>query len=256
MNIFILAAGLGTRLKPLTDTMPKAMVVVAGKPLLQHQIDKFKRLSDDLHIVINVHHFADMIIDFLRENNNFGIDIRISDERDLLLETGGGLRKALPLFPNEDPILIHNVDIFSNVDLMTFYSLASQQTDVVATLLVGNREEDTGRYLITTEDRMLAGWTNVNTQEVKGPIKENYSSQKSDKTSDTLVNFTGIHVVNPSLINPLMKSWNERFSIIDFYLDVCEKNKILCLVNPELHLIDVGKLSTLQDAEAFCGSEK
>ena len=127
MKAMIFAAGLGTRLKPLTDTLPKALVPLAGKTLLQWQIEKLKA-AGITDIVVNVHHFPDLIIDYLRENNNFGCNIQVSDERDMLLETGGGLRKAKSLltgirFPEsgcpEDPILICNVDILSNIDLPT-----------------------------------------------------------------------------------------------------------------------------------------
>ena len=112
----IFAAGLGTRLKPLTDTMPKALVPVGGEPLLWHVVMKLKAAGYG-HIVVNVHHFAQQIIDYLQANGNFGLDIRISDETSGLLETGGGIKKALPLFDANEPILIHNVDILSNLDL-------------------------------------------------------------------------------------------------------------------------------------------
>ena len=112
----IFAAGLGTRLKPLTDTMPKALVRVGGQPLLWHVIQKLKAAGYEL-LVVNVHHFAEQIVDYLKANDNFGLDIRISDETDGLLETGGGIKKALPLFDPSEPILIHNVDILSNLDL-------------------------------------------------------------------------------------------------------------------------------------------
>ena len=114
MKAMIFAAGLGTRLKPLTDHMPKALVPVAGKPMLEHVIQKLITFGCD-EIVINVHHFADQIIDFVKEKNNFGITIHISDETDMLLDTGGGIKKAASFF--HEPFLIHNVDILSNVDL-------------------------------------------------------------------------------------------------------------------------------------------
>ena len=112
----IFAAGLGTRLKPLTDTMPKALVRVGGQPLLWHVVMKLKAAGYE-RIVVNVHHFAQQIVDYLRANDSFGLDIRISDESAQLLETGGGIKKALPLFDASEPILIHNVDILSNLDL-------------------------------------------------------------------------------------------------------------------------------------------
>ena len=122
MQAMIFAAGLGTRLKPLTDSMPKALVRVGGEPLLKRVIFRLKDAGFN-SIVINVHHFAGQIIDYLKENNNFGLDIKISDESSGLLETGGGIKKAIPLFNSNDQILIHNVDILSNVDLKKFYNV-------------------------------------------------------------------------------------------------------------------------------------
>ena len=115
MQAMIFAAGLGTRLKPLTDTMPKALVRVDGIPLIEHVAEKMKCAGVE-RIVVNVHHFAGQVISFLHDNGNFGMDIRISDESDMLLDTGGGIKKALPMFIPDEPVLIHNVDILSNVD--------------------------------------------------------------------------------------------------------------------------------------------
>ena len=167
-QVMIFAAGLGTRLKPLTDTMPKALVRVGGKPLLWHVIMKLKAAGYE-RMVINVHHFADQIIDYLESNGNFGVDIRISDERDGLLETGGGIKKALPLFDPESPILIHNVDILSNLDFNTL------PTD--APLLVVSPRQ-TKRYLLFDEALRLQGWTNIETGEVRGVKSEEVKSEK------------------------------------------------------------------------------
>lgn len=116
----IFAAGLGTRLKPLTDTMPKALVPVGGKPLLQHTIEKLKAAGFD-EIIINVHHFAEQIIEFVEVNHDFGIHIGSSDEREKLLDTGGGIKKTSPFFNDNKPFLVHNVDILSNIDLQKLY---------------------------------------------------------------------------------------------------------------------------------------
>ena len=116
MNALIFAAGLGTRLRPLTDSCPKALVEVDGEPMLRRVIMRVKDAGAD-HIVVNVHHFPDMIIDYLRREDNFGTDIRVSDERDRLLDTGGGLLKAMALFDNDDPILLHNADILTDFDI-------------------------------------------------------------------------------------------------------------------------------------------
>lgn len=121
MKAMIFAAGLGSRLKPLTDTMPKALVPVAGRPMLEHVILKLKA-SGFTEIVINIHHFGEQIIDFLKANNDFGLTLHISDERDLLLDTGGGIRKARRFFENSDePFLVHNVDILSDMNLKELY---------------------------------------------------------------------------------------------------------------------------------------
>lgn len=201
----IFAAGLGTRLKPLTDTMPKALVPVAGEPLLWHVIMKLKGAGYE-RIVVNVHHFADQIIDYLHANNGFGLDIRISDEREQLLETGGGIKKALPLFDPESPILIHNVDILSNLDL--------RQLPMDAPLLVVSQRK-TKRYLLFDDEMRLQGWTNIETGEVKGPAKD--AQHSSPNTQLKKLAFSGIHVFHPSLA-PLLSDWRERFPIMDFYL--------------------------------------
>ena len=224
----IFAAGLGTRLKPLTDTMPKALVRVGGQPLLWHVIMKLKAAGYE-RMVVNVHHFADQIIDYLYSNDHFGIDIRISDERDGLLETGGGIKKALPLFDPESPILIHNVDILSNLDLNAL------PTD--APLLVVSPRQ-TMRYLLFDDSLRLHGWTNIETGEVKGQMAEKRLA------------FSGIHIFHPSLI-PLMADWPDRFPIRDLYLKACGDHLIRGYEVHDLHLLDVGKLDTLEQAETF-----
>ena len=234
-QVMIFAAGLGTRLKPLTDTMPKALVRVGGQPLLWHVIMKLKAAGYE-RMVINVHHFADQIIDYLESNGNFGVDIRISDERDGLLETGGGIKKALPLFDPESPILIHNVDILSNLDFNTL------PTD--APLLVVSPRQ-TKRYLLFDETLRLQGWTNIETGEVKGVKSEEVKSEKF-----RMLAFSGIHVFHPSLI-PLMADWPDRFPIMDFYLKACGDHLIRGFEVHDLRLLDVGKLDTLEQAEEF-----
>lgn len=243
MNAMIFAAGLGTRLKPLTDRMPKALVPVAGKPLLQHVLDKLQAQGFD-DIVVNVHHFASQIVDYLK-----GTGIKISDESAELLETGGGLKKALPLFGNGDPVLIHNVDILSNVDLRGFYE-KSQGND--ATLLVSWRE--TKRYLVFDDDMRLVGWTNRETGEVKSPYDDvkgvDFRHGSLIPPHLHLYAFSGIHCVSQSLTG-LMQAWPDRFPIMDFYLKNCRDIYIKGVVNDGLRLMDVGKIDTLSDAETF-----
>ena len=169
MKAMIFAAGLGSRLKPLTDTKPKALIEVAGKPMLEHVILKLKA-SGFNEIVINVHHFADQILDFLQANHNFGVDIHISDETEELLDTGGGLEKAgkyfiSPCHEDKNGILLHNVDILSNCNLQDLIRFHQQTPDVYATMLVSRRI--TSRYLLFDGNNLLCGWINKTTGEVK-----------------------------------------------------------------------------------------
>ena len=237
MQAMIFAAGLGTRLKPLTDRIPKALVSVGGEPLLKRVIFQLKD-AGFTRIVVNVHHFSQQIIDYLRENNNFGMDIRISDESDKLLETGGGIKKAWPLFDQTEPILIHNVDILSNVNLQKFY----QNAPLAARLLVSERK--TKRYLLFDDTRRLVGWTNIETGEVKSPYPG------LNPKDYQMYAFSGIHMVAPSLF-PLMEDEPDKFPIMDFYLRHCDKVRIEGYVKNDLKLMDVGKQETLKEAEAF-----
>ena len=223
----IFAAGLGTRLKPLTDTMPKALVTVGGMPLIWHVIMKLKAAGYE-RIVVNVHHFAQQIVDYLAANGNFGLDIRISDETGGLLETGGGIRKALSLFDPMSPILIHNVDILSNLNLA---ALPADETVLVVS------ERKTKRYLQFDDTMRLVGWKNIETGEVKGREARSLA-------------FSGIHVLGPSMF-PLLEDWPQRFSIMDFYLAVCNQQLIRGYEACNLRLLDVGKLDTLEQAELF-----
>ena len=253
MQAMIFAAGLGTRLKPLTDRIPKALVRVGGEPLLKRVIFRLKD-AGFTRIVVNVHHFSSQIIDYLRDNDNFGMDVRISDETDKLLETGGGIRKAWPLFDAHEPVLIHNVDILSNVDLGKFYQIEtkdlteeSQEASpevkpLAARLLVSERK--TKRYLLFDDSMRLVGWTNIETGEVKSPYPH------LDSAKCKMYAFSGIHMVAPSIF-PLMEEEPDKFPIMDFYLKHCDKVRIEGYVKNDLRLMDVGKQETLKEAEAF-----
>lgn len=230
----IFAAGLGTRLKPLTDTMPKALVRVGGQPLLWHVIQKLKAAGYEL-LVVNVHHFAEQIVDYLKANDNFGLDIRISDETNGLLETGGGIKKALPLFDPSEPILIHNVDILSNLDLSKTTDFGTSVKSEESVVVVSQRK--TKRYLQFDDDMRLIGWKNIETGEVKG-------------REGRPLAFSGIHIFHPSMA-PLMKDWPDRFPIMDFYLKICSDHVIRGFEAPRLKLLDVGKLDTLEQANIF-----
>ncbi len=254
----IFAAGLGTRLKPLTDHVPKALVSVGGVPLLRRVVGRLA-VSGFERIVVNVHHFASQITDYLDGNNNFGLDIRVSDETRQLLDTGGGLRAAAPLFDASAPILIHNVDILSNVDLAQFYALAADGPS----LLVSWRP--TRRYLVFNSEMRLVGWVNIETGQVKSPwpdVRQTLSAAAWPPTPPAapltigglrLFAFSGIHTFPPSLF-PLMQSWPEKFSIIDFYLHHCATVPIVGRVAHGLRLIDVGKQDTLSQADDFLQS--
>lgn len=245
MQAMIFAAGMGTRLKPLTDTMPKALVTVGGQPLIRRVIARLKE-AGATRIVVNVHHFANQIVSYLHDNDNFGTDIRISDETAQLLETGGGIRKAAPLFKADEPILIHNVDILSNVDLSKLYTLAAVEEEgkakADAVVLVSNRV--TKRYLLFDDDMNLVGWTNVETGEVKSPYPH------LDVAKCQRFAFAGIHVVSPRLFK-LMDTFPDKFGIIDFYLSICATHHVRGYVKTDLKLMDIGKLDTLHQAEAF-----
>lgn len=247
----IFAAGLGTRLKPLTDTMPKALVPLAGKTLLQWQIEKLKA-AGITDIVVNVHHFPNQIIDYLRENNNFGCNIQVSDERDMLLETGGGLRKAHPLLTSNlsplasSPILVCNVDILSNIDIPAL--LNAYNPEEMGLVVVYPR--DTQRYLLFDDNSRLRGWTNIATGEVRGPLSDNrYPIANTRKLA-----FSGMQVLNPRIFEVMEKvvaEKGEKFSLIDLYLSIAEKEILRAFIPENYRMMDVGKINQLSEAEAF-----
>lgn len=245
MNALILAAGLGTRLRPLTDNMPKALVKVAGRTLLETQITKL-RAAGTTEIVVNVHHLGRQIIDYVAARD-WGVPVSISDERDRLLDTGGGLRKAWPLFRDAAaPVLVHNVDILGNAKLSTLYAGMETEHRCAARLLVSQRE--TTRYLLFDDAMQLVGWTNTQTGEVRSPV-EGLRPESSRRYA-----FSGIHVVGP-LLRPLLDAGPEKFSIIDFYLSVCRDYCISGFVQDDLHLLDVGKTTALAEATQFIEPE-
>lgn len=242
MKAMIFAAGLGTRLRPLTDNCPKALVKVGGKPLIQHVIERLKA-SGFYDVVVNVHHFAPMIKSFLKDNDDFGIKITISDESDQLLDTGGGILKASHLFSDE-PVLVHNVDILSDVNLKSMYDThCASHND--ATLLVESR--DTSRYLLFDDDLLMKGWTNIKTGDML--------PADLDVSSYNALAFNGIHVISPSLISKLSEYATEKvFSIIPFYVASCHSHKIRGYKpEGEYKWLDVGKPDSLIKAEKYFG---
>ena len=235
----IFAAGLGTRLRPLTDTMPKALVPIDGKPLLHHLLHKLQQAGCS-HVVINVHHHAQQIIEYV-EHHDYGMRIEISDESDMLLDTGGGLRKAGSLLDGDEPILVHNVDILSNIDFDTL--LQSHNPDNLATVVVSRR--NTSRYLLFDNEMRMRGWTNINSGEVK--------PQGLDTTPLQQAAFAGIHIVSPRIFEQ-MRNMPHKFSIIDFYLQAMTEHRIMGYIPQNFTMLDVGKIDSLAPAEEFVKS--
>ena len=261
MFALIFAAGLGTRLRPLTDNMPKALVPLAGRTLLEYQILKLKA-AGITDIMVNVHHFPDMIIDYLREHDNFGCNILISDERDMLLDTGGGLLKAWrSLLTTNDSLLTSsilalNVDILSAISLLDVIS--AYRPEDLGLLVV--KERETQRYLCFDEDNRLVGWTNIATGEVKpklSTINYPYGASRSEELSTKLA-FSGMQVLSPKVL-PLLETYSaqvgQKFSIIDFYLWLVEKQAgTLRGLSMNVPMMDVGKIDHLSEAENFARS--
>lgn len=238
MNALILAAGLGTRLGELTSDRPKALVEVCGRTMLEHQLRHLSAAGFD-RFVINIHHFAPKVKAFLEEHQNFGLDIRLSDETDLLLDTGGGIRKAMRLFGGEQPVLVHNVDIFSSVDLKALYS-GHIESGADSTLLVAQRS--TSRYLYFDTSGMLCGWSNEKTGQVRSPYPG------FDKSRFTPCAFQGIHVVSRTLLPLLDEVPEPRFSITDFYVDNAARLRLRSVLSDPGNWVDAGKPETLERA--------
>ena len=245
MKAMIFAAGLGTRLRPLTDHCPKALVPVAGSPMLEHVITRLIKAGFN-ELVINIHHHGEQIISYLNEHSFPGTDIRLSDERDLLLDTGGGIWKARHLLEGDEPFLIHNVDILSDIDLKALYQ-QHLHTGAEASLLVSKR--DTSRYLLFDSENRLHGWTNMATGELK--------PADIDPTLYHPLAFGGIHIFSPSLFKRMEAGqWHGRFSIIPFYLSICGETVIKGIEANENHWFDIGKPETLAQAEAWLTRQK
>lgn len=240
MKAMILCAGLGTRLKPWTLSHPKALVPVGGQPML-------KRVSESLFKqgfgtqIINVHHFASQVIDYVNAGNLQGVDVKISDESEKLLDTGGGILNAAEFLADDEyPFLVHNVDILSNADLRSLYDrhLASGR-DV--TLLVSDREST--RKLVIDSDTNLKGWTNLSTGETRpgGFVPDNTMQS---------VAFSGIYVMSPVVFNTMHEyGYSGAFPIMDFFLAMVGILSIGVESQPGLEILDIGKPDALRRAE-------
>jgi NDP-sugar pyrophosphorylase family protein len=233
MNAMIFAAGLGTRLRPYTNDRPKALVEVNGKPLIEWAIRRLLYCGFN-NIVINVHHFADQLTDFLKKNKGFGARIAISDERDLLLDTGGAIKKAQSLLGDE-PFLIYNTDILSDYPLDELYQ-DHLNSKALASLLV--RQRQSSRYLLFDESMQLCGWKNVKTGAEK-------IAREALLTHPFA--FSGIHVVSPAIFELFPET--AVFSIIDVYLKAAESLLLRGVEDERGIWLDVGKIPALAKAE-------
>ncbi len=236
MKALLFSAGLGTRFKPWTDKHPKALAVVKGKSLLQRNIEYLQQygITD---IVVNVHHFADQIIEAIQKNKGWGSTIEISDERNELLETGGGLIKAKSLLQNDTPFLTVNVDILTNLNinnLLTYH----KQYNPLTTLAVTNRA--TSRYFLLDDNNRLFGWRNTKTNEEKIIIQQAHLTQKA---------YSGIAVFNPEIFSLIRQQG--KFSLTETYLDLCKDHTILGYDHSGDIIIDVGKPEAAKEAEAL-----
>ncbi|MDE3142650.1 MAG: NTP transferase domain-containing protein [Bacteroidota bacterium] len=234
MRGMILAAGLGTRLKPFTDKHPKALAVVNGKSLLQRNIEYLQQFGIR-EVIVNVHHFADQIIDAVKKNNGWGSVVSISDETNEVLETGGGLQKASWFF-KEDFVLM-NVDILTDLDLQAMIG-QHKKNNALATLAV--TERNTSRYFLFNQQHELCGWKNIKTGEEKIRRNENDLQQKA---------FSGIHVINPTIFSFIKQQG--KFSMVDVYLSLCADHSIQYFDHSQSKFIDVGKPESIATAEAM-----
>ena len=252
MKALVFAAGLGTRLGPLTAQMPKALVPVGGEAMLGRVMRKlcFAGFRD---IVITACYKADMVQDWLRENSPSGATVALSLEPGPEpFETGGGIKFARPLLEDGEPFLVHNVDILSNADLAAFAAGGNSLLgSSLATLLVTDpRPEDYRFFLFDPSDMRLRGWTNTRTGEVRGGVQGAPGASSDAPASSALrrMSFCGIHLVSPAVFT-LMESWPERFSITDFYIKEAERHPIYGIAAPDLKMIDIGTPETLAEAE-------
>ena len=229
MKALILAAGKGTRLKALTADKPIALVKVNGVTLLERCINKLKDARVD-DIIINIHHFGEQIIDYVEKNGNFGISVTFSDERDMLLDTGGGLKKAAWFFNNEQAFFVHNVDIISDINLQEMYQYHCANGHL-ATLAVRNR--NTSRYLLFNAQHQLCGRINTKTNETQ-IINNQYNIDNLFPLA-----FSGIHVISPQIFRYFPHQ--TVFSITDWYLQLASDHKIAAYKHNQGLWMDMGK---------------
>lgn len=236
VSAMILAAGMGTRMKPITDNKPKALVTVNGKTLLELAIQKLKFAGVN-NIVINVHHFADMIIEYLQKNNNFGVNIIISNERDELLNTGGGIKKAEEYLSKSADFFVYNVDVISDIDLNTMYC-KHKEYGCIGTLAVKKRS--TSRYFLFDEQLNLCGWENTKNKDVF--INREFENHLYEYA------FSGIHCLKSAVFKYIIQTG--AFSIVDAYMDLCREHQFKAYLHTEAWY-DIGKFNELINENIF-----
>jgi len=251
LGAMILAAGLGSRLKPWTDKHPKALAKVNGKSLLQHNIEYLQKYKIK-NVIVNVHHFAEQIIEAIRKNDGWGSRVTISDETEEVLETGGGFLKAEPFLQDVNPIVLMNVDILTDLNLESMIGY-HQEKKPLTTLATTNRE--TSRYFLFDEGNNLSGWKNVKTGEER-PYLRPLSRGREEKAASLPENvmpraFSGIHIIE-SRIFSLIKH-RGKFSMVDVYLDLMNDQTIKSFDHSETRFIDVGKPESIAKAEVMFG---
>jgi N-acetyl-alpha-D-muramate 1-phosphate uridylyltransferase len=239
MKAMIFAAGLGTRMQPLTLNRPKALIEIEGRTLLERNI-LYLKSGGITEIVINVHHFAEQIVDFIEKNAGFGIKIHISDEKDAVLETGGGLLRTRPFLAGEEDFLVMNVDILTDLSLKNFIAFHQKQANALATLAVTNR--NSSRALLFDAHNQLKGWRNDKTQE-----------QILIDTENTLeaFAFSGLHIISPRIFDLIQQEG--KFSIITTYLDLAKTQAIYGYNHSEGKILDVGKPEAIAIAAELFG---
>ena len=235
MKALIFAAGKGTRLKPFTDHHPKALAKVNGIPLLERNI-KYLKSFGITDFVINIHHFGNQIVEFLKENDNFNCKIEISDESKELLETGGGLVFAKKFLDHGEDFLIMNADILTNINITDFVRYHEEIKDF-ATLAVSDRESS--RKLLFNDDLVLRGWLNVQTGEQR--------LAEFNKGFKPLA-FSGVHCINPVMFTKMKRTG--KFSVMEEYLDLMLSEKIHGYVHDSI-LVDVGRPASVLEAEKY-----
>jgi N-acetyl-alpha-D-muramate 1-phosphate uridylyltransferase len=236
MKAILFAAGLGTRLKPFTDQHPKALAMVKGKTLLQRNIE-YLQLYGIRDVLVNVHHFAGQIVDAVNSNKGFGSAVTISDESDAVLETGGGLKKAAWYFEGNEPFVVMNVDILTNLNLQRMTEAHLQKRPIVT---MGVTTRETSRYFLFNEKNILCGWENTSTGERR---------MSRDEPGLTRKAYSCVNIFEPALL-PLI--WQEgKFSLVDVYLDVAKQHDIIGYDHTGDLLCDVGKPESIVRAEAF-----